>query len=113
MKLERNHMIKNIPYQGFWYGENCYIVNGTLTICEGFEWDGMTLVRDGKRNGRGLPYTWVASCLHDALYRETLCPLSRKQVDRLFLRELEQADFKYANLYYRGVRLISWLFWRS
>lgn len=104
---------------------NVYYANSLLTISDnvitiypGFEWNGCTWARDGERLPNGRPVSWVASCLHDALYRSTSLPLTRKQIDLIFYDELKKVNFKFFGiipapyLYYLGVRLFGGIFKR-
>ncbi len=113
MKLHEALIIEDMPFQGSWQGEYCKIISGTLTIYEGFYFDGLSYARDGKRDSNGLPLSWRASALHDCLYNEHNSPLTRKQVDKLLLKELKKIGFTCAYLYYLGVRAFGWMFWRS
>ena len=62
MKLKRSLIFGDIPVDQDWYGRNCNIQDSILTIYNGYEWDGMSGARDGKRDDEGKPYTWKASC---------------------------------------------------
>lgn len=94
-------------------------LSGEITIKanqQGYAWDGCTPKRsllnlaiigvpDGHVDYRtGLPYTYHASLVHDALYQylDTI-PVTKSQVDQLFLEML--GDFKLRRLYYWMVRL--------
>lgn len=113
MKLNEPLYITDLPFKGNWQGENCRIVKGTLKIYEGFESDGLSYARDGKRDDNGRPLSYRASAVHDCLYNEHNCPLTRRQVDKLLLRELREIEFNCAYLYYLGTRAFGWIFWRK
>lgn len=86
------------------------IKDGTITIYAGFEWNGCSFVRDGERDKDGLPSSWKASCIHDALYRFDLIPMKRAIKDKIFYELLLEVNFKFlgvrgSELYYAGVRL--------
>ena len=52
------------------------------------------------------PKTYFASLFHDAMYQnKSTIPLSRYDVDQIFLKMLKFSDFKLAKLYYLAVRL--------
>lgn len=81
-----------------------------------FLWDGCTGARDGKRGDNGLPLSWIASAIHDALWRDPDVPMTGKQKDLIFYDELVKINFKFrigwmhlefpaAKMYYLGVRL--------
>lgn len=113
MKLTEPLNIFDLPFKGVWYGRNCKIIAGTLTIYNGYSYDGLSYVRDGGRDEDGRPLSWRGSAVHDCLYQEKGCPLTRRQVDKLLLIELREIDFKCAYLYYLGARAFGWMFWRS
>ena len=79
--------------------------NGILGILKGYAWDGATLAPD-------YPEIYEATLVHDALYQflERGMPLSRKQIDDIFLKMMENQNFKYAKIYYRAVRLFGGIF---
>lgn len=89
------------------------IVDQKITIFKGFTWNGCTFARDGVRNEFGIPFSWIASCVHDALYGVSVLMLSRKIKDLIFLDELRKVNFKFLKLpsgfsstsYYAFVRL--------
>ena len=60
-----------------------------------FEWDGCTGARDGAINDINMPITWVASAVHDALYRFQFIPMSNKNKDKIFLKELIKCRFRW------------------
>lgn len=79
--------------------------NGILEILKGYAWDGATFAPD-------FPEIYEATLVHDALYQflEKGMPLSRKQIDDIFLKMMEKQNFKYAKIYYRAVRLFGGIF---
>jgi len=92
-------------------------ITGIVTIAEDYSWDGASpkvwaLGRwigtpDGSIDERtGLPRTYYATLVHDALYQFALPNgiYTRKEIDEIFLKMLVEADFKQAKLYYRAVR---------
>ena len=93
-----------------------------ITVKKGFEWDGCSPkirlfgkiigVPDGFKNSEtGLPKTYYASCIHDAIYRyKNRIPVTRKQADIMFLIQLQRDGFRCANLYYFFVRKLGWLY---
>lgn len=86
------------------------IKDGFITIYKGFEWNGCSFVRDGERDKDGLPSSWKASCVHDALYRYGLIPMKRSTKDRIFYELLLEVNFKFlgiraSEIYYIGVLL--------
>jgi hypothetical protein len=66
---------------------------------------------DGAPNPKtGYPYTYFASCLHDALLQfldDPRMPYTRAQIDAIFYECLVRDEFPAAWLYYRAVRLYS------
>lgn len=84
------------------------IKDGFITIYKGFEWNGCSFVRDGARDKDGLPSSWKASCIHDALYRYDSIPILRSIKDRIFYELLLEVDFEFcgiraSEIYYIGV----------
>ena len=60
------------------------------------------------------PKTYYASMIHDVFYQfsKDVKPfIKRKEVDGLFYDILKENNFRLANVYYRVVRLVSWMFW--
>ena len=91
------------------------IYKGYINVKEGFEWNGCTDARDGAIGANGLPSSWIASCVHDALYRSPNCPLPRKTKDLIFYDLLKQVNFKFLGIpasymYYLGVRIFGGFF---
>ena len=103
--------------------------DGTITIESGYAWDGCSPkwqlgwlqfgAQDGAPNPvTGYPYTYAASCLHDALLQwetDPKMPYTREQIDAIFHERLEHEGFPAARLYYRAVSLYSrWIgLWRG
>jgi hypothetical protein len=62
------------------------------------------------------PLTYKASMVHDVLYqyhKKFEGKITRKQVDGIFLDELEKAHFLPARMYYMMVRTFGWIYWRK
>lgn len=79
-------------------------VDGLLTIFKGYSWDGTTLSPD-------FAETYFPSLVHDALYQFLPnTPMTRKQIDDIFLKMMKEANFKYARIYYRAVRWFGGIF---
>ena len=86
--------------------------NGVITIAQGYAWDGCSVVPDGRRGSDGLPVTWRASLIHDALYQFCIDNgvYTRQQADAAFRERLRMDGFALAGVYYAGVRLFGGLF---
>jgi hypothetical protein len=104
--------------------------DGTITVKgshdRGYAWDGCTpkwnflQITWGNFDGQLIkhkdtnqyqPYTYYASLVHDVIYQYKRCvPLTRKETDRIFLLQLRQAGYKWAPLYYAGVRCLGWIY---
>ena len=99
-------------------------IDGTISIEPRYAWDGCSPkwqlgwlqfgTPDGAPNPvTGYPYTYAASCLHDALLQwedDPRMPYSRQQIDRIFYERLIMDGFPAATLYYKAVRFYSrWL----
>ena len=97
--------------------------NGDARVPAGYCWDGCTPkfvifdivcgVPDGIPNRlTRKPKAYYASLLHDALYQFLDCglPLTRAQVDRIFLELLARDDFAPRWLYYAMVRIFGGAF---
>lgn len=109
------------PFDSRWLSIS---VDGKVTVKAnetGYAWDGCTPkksllnlvivgVPDGHIDYRTMkPYAYYASMVHDALYQYLYSvPVSRRQIDRLFLQML--GDFKLRYVYYAFVRLFGGLF---
>lgn len=120
--FKSSEIVKPVPFTGKWLHIDW---KGSMTVPHGYSWDGCSPkikifgkifgTPDGKIGRLGLPKTYLASLLHDALYqyKKEIC-VTRKQADLAFLEELEIANFKYAKLYYRAVRIFGGLYgkWR-
>ena len=117
LKLTEDLIYYNPKFVGVYFKNNEFeIISGTITIYKGFEWNGCSFARDGKRDEFGLPASWMASCVHDCLYRylhklkNLKCKLIRIQCDSIFYDLLVSVNFKFlgipaCTLYYIGVRL--------
>jgi hypothetical protein len=92
--------------------------NGEIKVLAGYAWDGCTPkfavwdvhigTPDGVPNAHTKkPKTYYASLLHDALYQflDAELPLSRAEVDRVFLRILQRDNFGPRWIYYVAVRV--------
>ena len=89
--------------QGYFFNnEWISIVNGHITIREGYSWNGCTFAPDFKS-------TIDASCVHDAFYQFHFAP--RKVADKVFYDLLKQNKFMLAKIYYISVRLFGGLFY--
>lgn len=97
--------------------------DGTITIPEGYAWDGATPkfslldllilgVPDGIVSVRtGKPRTHHATLVHDALYQYfPWHDVTRKEIDVLFLEMMRQERFKLSWVYYTAVRLLGGFF---
>lgn len=77
---------------------------GILTVFEGYAWDGATLAPDYAE-------IYYATLVHDALYQFLPnTPMSRKAIDDIFLKMMQENNFKYAKIYYRAVRWFGGIF---
>jgi len=94
---------------------------GTVTIPKGYSWDGCSPkfvwkdlilgTPDGTNRGDGLPATYHASMVHDALYQyKSTVPVTRKQADQLFYEMLKERGFYWAKIYYIAVRAFGWIY---
>ena len=78
--------------------------DGNIRITKGYSWDGATLAPDFKE-------LYYPTLVHDALYQFLPnTPFSRKEIDDLFLRQMQEENFKLAKVYYRAVRLFGGIF---
>ena len=111
MILKEDLLIEDIGFKHTFTGDYFMIELNTLRIKRGFKWNGATFAHDGKRID-GKPITWKATCLHDLLYTRR-SPLTRLMIDKLFYRELVDAKFKPAYIYYLGVRLFGWIMFKG
>lgn len=93
--------------------------NGEIRVLKEYAWDGCTPkiaiwdivfgTPDGVPNRKTRrPKTYYASLLHDALYQFLACgvPLSRREIDRVFLDLMTRDSFGPRYLYYAVVRLL-------
>lgn len=99
---------------------------GRITITRGYAWNGCSPkfcffdillgTPEGVVHARtGRPKTYYASLVHDALYQflSDGLPLRRRDVDRFFLRLLEESQFAPRWIYWVAVRLFGWIVWRA
>jgi hypothetical protein len=97
--------------------------NGDARVLAGYAWDGCTPkfslfdivigIPDGIPNeATKKPKAYYASLLHDALYQflDAGLPLSRAQVDRVFLEILARDRFAPRPIYYFAVRAFGGVF---
>lgn len=78
--------------------------NGAIFIPKGYSWDGATLAPD-------FPELYYPTLVHDALYQFLPhTPMSRKEIDDIFLKMMQEENFKYAKIYYRAVRWFGGIF---
>jgi hypothetical protein len=110
-------------------GESSSVITiyGTNPKNKGYAWDGcspkfqMLDLIFGTPDGAvsentGKAATYFASMVHDVLYQfheEFKGKISRKQVDRIFLDEMEKEHFMPARMYYMMVRALGWMYWRK
>jgi len=85
---------------------------GLLVISAGYSWDGCSKSPDGPRGYDGLPVTWRASLIHDALYQFCIDNgvYTRAQADQFFKEALQEAGFAFWPVYYAAVRLFGGVF---
>lgn len=100
----------------YYQGEYLSIVRGLAIIKKGYAWDGATPKIKIKNNIIGVPdgsndQCKKATLWHDALYQYKPIGISRKYADDLFLKDLIEAKWKYAKLYYCVVRVVGFFTW--
>jgi len=78
------------------------IIDGHVVIKKDYSWNGCTGAIDTKK-------TYIASCVHDALYQ--FKPVYRSIADKVFNQILEKNGFLFAKIYYFAVRLLGWIFY--
>ena len=64
----------------------------------------------------GQSKTYYASMIHDVFYqfnKDLRSIVSRKEVDTEFYNILRRDGFKFARLYYYGVRALGWIWWNT
>jgi len=87
------------------------VKNGIWTIKAGYRFDGCSNVPDGDIDPEtGLPRTYYGSLTHDISYHYLrICPetfpYSKAEIDWLFYKQLKAAKFRWAWLYYLGVKI--------
>ena len=89
--------LKDIYYSNKWI----MVCNGFVTIKSGYSWDGCTFAIDTKK-------TYIASCVHDAMYQ---FKIDRHKADLVFFDLLKSSGFEFAKLYFFAVRCLGWLFY--
>lgn len=78
--------------------------DGNIFIPKGYAWDGATSAPDFKE-------TYYPTLVHDVLYQFLWdTPMTRKEIDDLFLKQMLEEGFKMAHIYYRAVRLFGGIF---
>lgn len=100
--------LNNFEYRG-----KCLSISNNIIHVFDFIWDGMTGIHDGKKNKDGIPYSWLESCVHDALKFEKhigSLTLSDKQIDLIFKEVMTNNKRWYRGLFYLGVRSFGWIF---
>jgi hypothetical protein len=96
--------------------------DGLITVLKEYCWDGCTpkyCVMDmllGTPEGAvhqdtGLPKTWDASLVHDALcqFKKSGVPLSQREIDLIMLDLLQMRQFSLSRVYYFFVRVFGWI----
>ena len=98
--------------------------NGTLTVMQGYTWNGCSPkiclldlclgTPDGvvyEKTGR--QKTYYASLVHDVLYQflRKGTPIKRSQADKCFLLLMGKSEFLWRHVYWIMVRLLGWLVW--
>ena len=101
------------------------LYSGTIKISAGYAWDGCSpkfkigdLMLIGVPDGipdevTGLPITYYASLVHDALYQflhDPKMPYTRAEIDEMFYDILLDAGFSHADLYYYVLRHLGGVF---
>lgn len=111
LKDGKNWSNPNIPFfkieNGVWYFKNGLNWNGVSFGGEWTEWKD-----DPNHEGWGI--LWESTLLHDcgyfALQNDSKnFPYTRKQIDKIFYNLMKKVEFRYASLYYHGVRLFGWV----
>lgn len=119
-------LIKGREFENEWFklgNDGSMIVKGTRY--KGYAWDGCSpkwKIKDlyiGTWEAvlnweTGQSKTYYASLIHDVCYQfsKDLRPfVKRKEVDSEFYAILKRDDFRFARLYYTGVRLFGWIWW--
>lgn len=96
--------------------DGLFEIKDGMAICRpGIEWDGTTSVSDGGPDSSkpNFPITWKASLIHDQFCKYTRESeefrkhYSRTDGDRYFYELLKESNFKWAIVYYAGVRFWS------
>ncbi len=100
--------------------------DGKLTVKKGYAWNGCSPkirlfdLQIGTPDGvvhkdTGKPKTYYATCIHDSLYQfmQEIAPISRADVDRMFLELMKDTKFIFAHVYWFFVRLLGWIVWRT
>lgn len=127
---------EDIVYQSTIFNRECNFnwlkitPDGKITVKgsfkKGYAWDGCTPkfnvfhITWGNFDGQLIkhhvykkyrPYTYYASMVHDVLYQYKRCvPLTRREVDKIFLEMLRDSGFMFSGLYWLGVRIFGGFF---
>ena len=75
--------------------------DGCVIISKGYSWNGCTFAIDTKS-------TYIASCVHDALYQ---FKIDKQKSDLAFYDLLKQNKFPLAKIYYISFRLFGFIFY--
>lgn len=92
-------LVKYSFYHGYFN-----MVEGRLTICKGYAWDGVSGPTIDTKN------TFVAGVVHDALYQaireKFLPPIEKKSADKIFRRLLRENRMSWfrSQYFYLGVK---------
>ena len=119
-KLDTTYKAR-FPYGITFKNEWVKIGKHEITVYKDYAWDGCTpylfnflvwaiktpdgICKEGKQ------ILYYPSLIHDVCYQfKKEIPLSRKEVDRMFLHDMRRKGFLLANLYYLMVRLFGGFF---
>lgn len=120
--------IREREFENEWFRlekDGTIVVKGTHY--KGYAWDGCSpkfKIRDlyfGTPESvlnfdTGESKTYYASLIHDVFYqfnRQVRPLVTRKEVDREFYIILKRDGFRFARLYYWGVRAFGWIWWHT
>jgi hypothetical protein len=119
-KLDKDYKAR-FPYRITFKNDWVTIEKHEITIKKGYSWDGCTpylfnfLVWAIKTPDgvcvEGKQMLYYPSLVHDVLYQfKKEIPLSRSEVDNIFLYDMNKRGFKLANIYYSIVRIFGGFF---